>query len=75
MSVRHRINYIKDEAYADDWGELWLRPGAPEHVLDAVYRALSRRYHPDLGEEDARAQQRINAAYTRLKARYAKERT
>lgn len=69
MSVRVKIrdNPIYDAKYEDVWSELWLRPGAPRIVVDAAYRALSRQYHPDLGEEDLRAQVRLNEAYKQLK--------
>lgn len=65
--IKRRDNYIYDEKYEDIWSELWLRPGAPRYVIDAVYRAMSRHFHPDLGEIDERGQQRLNDAYTHLK--------
>ena len=64
MSVRFRRLY--DPRYADAWSELWLKPGAPQEVVDAVYRVLSKQYHPDLGKEDHRAQVRLNAAYREI---------
>lgn len=64
MSVRTR--QIHDRNYADLWAELWLRPGAPREVIDAAYRALSRKYHPDTGVNDPMAQQRLNVAYKKL---------
>lgn len=69
MSVRitRRDNPVYDDRYTDIWNELWLRPGAPRAVIDAAYRALSRQFHPDMGEDDRRAQQRLNDAYQKLK--------
>jgi len=50
---------------AGAWATLWLRPGAPVEVIRAVYRALARLHHPDVGGDSA-TMQRINAAYERL---------
>lgn len=62
-----RRKRIVDERYATLWSELELMPGAGRDMIDAAYRTLSRRYHPDLGEEDQRAQQRLNEAYHKLR--------
>jgi len=62
-----RRRRIVDEKYASLWSELELMPGAGRDMIDAAYRTLSRRYHPDTGVEDQRAQQRLNEAYHRLR--------
>ena len=41
--------------------ELFLLPDAPECVINAVYRALSKQYHPDAGG-NVEQMQRLNAA-------------
>ena len=40
--------------------------GAPMEVVDAAYRALAKKHHPDKGG-DAEEMKRINAAYAKLK--------
>jgi DNA-directed RNA polymerase subunit RPC12/RpoP len=59
-----------------EYGELYLRPGAPAEVIDAAYRALSRLYHPDhapapAGPEEIRERERkmarLNRAYEWLR--------
>jgi hypothetical protein len=48
------------------WVALWLLPGAPKEVIEAAYRALIRKHHPDVGGDEETAK-RINAAYAQLK--------
>lgn len=50
---------------ANAYAVLWLRPGAPLSVVQAAYRALASRYHPDAGG-DTRAMRRLNEAYETL---------
>ena len=51
----------------DAWYQtLFLQPGAPPPVIDAVYRQLAKLYHPDVGG-DLRTMQAINDAYARIK--------
>jgi hypothetical protein len=47
---------------------LYLLMGAPSYVIQAVYRAMAARNHPDKGGNEAEMA-RINAAYAKLKAR------
>jgi hypothetical protein len=46
---------------------LYLQPDAPDYVRDAVYKALSKRWHPDAGGDTA-SMQLINAAMDVLRA-------
>ncbi|HET6317736.1 MAG TPA: DnaJ domain-containing protein [Chloroflexota bacterium] len=55
---------------ANAYAVLWLRPGAPLSVVQAAYRALASRYHPDAGG-DALAMRRLNQAYETLCAQLA----
>jgi DnaJ-class molecular chaperone len=55
---------------ADAYAVLWLRPGAPLSVVQAAYRALASRYHPDAGG-DPLAMRRLNEAYETLRAQLA----
>jgi hypothetical protein len=50
----------------DDHCVLYVAKDATPEVVDAAYRALSRKLHPDLGGDTA-GMQRLNAAYERLK--------
>jgi len=41
---------------------LYVQPNAPREVIDAAYRALSKKYHPDLGGSEERMKQLNDAA-------------
>lgn len=62
-----RTRKVYDDKYTSLWSELWLLPGAPREVVDAVYKTLAKKYHPDTGEEDVRAMTRLNEAYRQLR--------
>lgn len=57
------------EATGDHYATLEVRPGVDEDGLRLAYRALMRRYHPDVAEcDDAEERCRaINAAYACLR--------
>lgn len=50
----------------DHYAVLGVAPDADEDAIEAAYRRLSRRYHPDLNPGDARAR----AAFERIKLAY-----
>lgn len=45
---------------------LFVTPSAPVEVIEAAYKALARKYHPDNGGDTQRMQE-INAAYSALR--------
>lgn len=47
------------------YAALGLAPGAERSTIDAAYRALMKRYHPDLGGDPAKAAE-INRAYAEI---------
>ena len=47
---------------------LHLLPSAPEDLVKAAYRTLSKLHHPDVGGATS-AMQQLNEAYNRLKAK------
>ena len=51
------------------WAALYLVPGAPAQVVDAVYRALAKLYHPDSGPNggDLPRMKALNLAYEKLR--------
>lgn len=50
----------------DAWAALWLRPGAPREVVEAAYRALAPKWHPDRQPEARKAEAtRMMAAINR----------
>lgn len=51
---------------AEDYRTLYLQPGAPRAILDAVWRKLAQLHHPDKGG-DPDVFQKFAAAYQRLK--------
>ena len=50
---------------ADAYRALHLREDAPIEIVAAVYRALAKRHHPDVGGSE-QAMKLINAAYEQL---------
>lgn len=46
----------------DPYEVLGVRPGAPAEVIEASYRALAKRLHPDVGGS-AEAMTALNAAW------------
>jgi hypothetical protein len=59
-----------DETPASAYAMLHLLPTAPPEVVNAAYRALAKRVHPDAGGDTAKMQE-INAAYKLLQDNYA----
>ena len=54
----------------DPYRVLGLRPDASDEEVKRAYRALAKKYHPDMNPGDAHAAQRmneINAAYDQIK--------
>ena len=54
----------------DPYRVLGLRPGASDEEVRRAYRALAKKYHPDMNPGDARAAEKmneINAAYDQIK--------
>ena len=55
----------------DPYEVLGLSPGASDEEVKKAYRALAKKYHPDLNPGDKVAEEKmkeINAAYDRIKA-------
>ncbi|RME81086.1 MAG: J domain-containing protein [Caldilineae bacterium] len=53
-------------AHKDYYRILQVDPGAEPEVIQAAYRRLARKYHPDTGQGDARRMQELNEAYAVL---------
>ncbi len=61
---------------SDPYRVLGLSPGASDEEVKAAYRALAKKYHPDLNPGNPRAAERmneINAAYDQIKNPQAQE--
>lgn len=56
----------KREEPTNDFRTLFLTPDAPDFIIDAVWKALARKHHPDTGG-DAEAFRRYNEAYKKIK--------
>ena len=51
----------------DAYAVLHVAPDAPQAVVQAAYRALARRYHPDGSEPQAELMKDLNLAYERVR--------
>ena len=61
---KHNFSHSPPDLFATlpDWCKtLYILPNAPGVVIDAVYRALSKIYHPDVGGSHS-AMLKLNAA-------------
>lgn len=56
----------KKPEYIDDYATLYLTPNAPHDIVDVVWKALARQYHPDTGG-DSETFIKISDAYQRIK--------
>lgn len=54
-------------AASGDHAVLGVMPDAPIEVIEAAYRALAKKHHPDRGTGDTAKMQEINQAYARIK--------
>lgn len=59
------LNFPKQEVASDNWTRLYLLEGAPIEVIQATYRALAKKHHPDAGG-DQELMKEINLAYKAL---------
>ena len=59
------LGFPQQDMATDAWGKLHLTQGAPIEVIQAVYRVLAKKYHPDHGG-DVEKMKVINAAYKEL---------
>lgn len=80
MSILERaLNMAKERVVskclvpASAWATLYLAEGAPEYVVDAVWKTLAKRNHPDVGG-DAEVFKRLQEAYLRIKNGVLKQR-
>ena len=65
ISVRTRVHWNSRDA--DDWSVFHLRADAPEWALDAMFKEMSKRYHPDVTGNQGEAQRILNETWERLK--------
>lgn len=59
------LNFPAQVTATDAWGKLFLINGAPIEVIQAVYRVLAKKYHPDHGG-DVEKMKTVNTAYKEL---------
>jgi len=69
-------NFQNKPATDPDCAVLYILPNAPRFVVDAVFKALAQKYHPDRLPDDERENGhermvQINSAYERLRDRVA----
>jgi hypothetical protein len=49
----------------DPWALLYLRPGAPQAIIKAVWREMAKELHPDRGGDEEKFK-KVKAAYEKL---------
>ena len=59
------LDFPQQEVASDSWTKLYLIPGAPLDIVQAVYRVLSKKYHPDMGG-DVLKMTEINVAHKEI---------
>lgn len=59
------LDFPQQEVSNDYWSKLYLIPGAPVEIIQAVYKILCKKYHPDLGG-DVEKMQAINIAHKEI---------
>lgn len=65
-SVRSMIANTSNKVTVDDpWALLYLRQGAPQAIIKAVWRELAKELHPDRGGDEEQFK-KVKAAYERL---------
>ena len=63
------LDFPSNEVSSDSWGKLFLVKGAPIEIIQACYRVLSKKYHPDLGGSNEKMQE-LNVAYKELMGKF-----
>jgi DnaJ domain len=58
----------------DPWAELGISPDAEPEVIEGAFRALARKYHPDVNPDGAERMKRINLAHDLLRDPIARQR-
>ena len=61
---------LKREVHSTSSATLHLTDGAPEFIVDAVWKAIAKRYHPDTYTGDADLFMKYKAAYDKIKASF-----
>ena len=59
------LNFPTQDLATDAWGKLFLVQGAPIELIQAAYRVLAKKHHPDMGGDPEKMKQ-VNAAYKEL---------
>lgn len=59
------LNFPVQDTATDAWGKLYLVQGAPIELIQAAYRVLAKKHHPDTGGDPEKMKQ-INVAYKEL---------
>lgn len=60
------LSKYKNAVKEDPWSTLFLLPSAPVFVVEAVWRALANKYHPDKGG-DVSLFRKFKEAYDKLR--------
>lgn len=62
------LDFPANEVSSDSWSKMFLIKGAPVEIIQAVYRVLSKKYHPDLAGGSEEKMKELNAVYKELMA-------
>ena len=66
------LDFPEQEVSNDSWSKLWLIEGAPLEIVQAVYKVLSKKHHPDLGGDVVKMTE-INVAHKDILGEFAEK--
>ena len=59
------LGFPTQDLATDAWGKLFLVQGAPIELIQAAYRIMAKKHHPDVGGDPDKMKD-VNAAYKEL---------
>ena len=66
------LDFPEQEVSNDSWSKLFLIEGAPLGIVQAAYKVLSKKYHPDLGGDVVKMQE-LNVAHKDILGEFAEK--
>lgn len=60
------LDFPAQDVKSDAWSKLYLIEGAPIELIQAAYRVLAKKFHPDVMGGDGEKMKSVNVAYKEL---------